>query len=262
LIDDTVHASDAAISKHNLIGCQFDDTAPGTTTENNTRALRCSTRRELYNTIRDAAGNERGANVNASNELLVNPGTVTIGTFPDNEPFNVAQIAGTAPNAHDAVISSDSVPLTTSCYSETPEDSDANTNGNRVSADADKTRCLATRYGELFVREGGVFKWTYHEDSSSALTDTTVHASCGSGLYNYITALTFSSGAATALNLFVEDSTTTKILGPYYLEAIAGRGAHMVFPGGKKQTTSATLISVTTSAAIAHSIDIQGFCAP
>lgn len=71
LIDDTVYASDAAISKVLGIGAQFDDTAPGTTTENSVRALRMSTRRELYIQLRDAAGNERGANVNASNELLV-----------------------------------------------------------------------------------------------------------------------------------------------------------------------------------------------
>lgn len=71
LIDDVVHASDAAASKGSLMACQFDDTAPGTTTENNVRFLRCSTRREAYTQIRDAAGNERGANVNASNAMLV-----------------------------------------------------------------------------------------------------------------------------------------------------------------------------------------------
>lgn len=71
LIDDIVYTSDAAISKVAGIGAQFDDTSPGTTTENSVRALRMSTRRELYSQIRDAAGNERGANVNASNELLV-----------------------------------------------------------------------------------------------------------------------------------------------------------------------------------------------
>ncbi len=71
LIDDVVYASDAAISKVAGIGAQFDDVAPGTTTENSVRSLRMSTRRELYNQIRDAAGNERGANVTAGNALVV-----------------------------------------------------------------------------------------------------------------------------------------------------------------------------------------------
>ena len=244
---------------------------------------------------------------NIGNVDIATMPSVTIGTFPDNEPFNVAQIngvtplmgngvtgtgsqrvtiasdntafsvnntqvgtasqnvaqiAGTAPAAHDAAMSGDAVPLSVAAYAETPEDSDGNTNANRSSADGDKQRLLATRYGELFVREGGVFKWTYHEDSSSALTDTTVHASCGTGLFNYITHIAFSTNAASAASVKIEDSTTTTILGPYYLEAIAGRGVAMSFPGGKKQTTSATLISVTTTGAIAHGLDIQGFCAP
>jgi len=194
-----------------------------------------------------------------------NIGDVDVLTFPDNEPINVAQIAGTAPAAHDAVISGDSVPLTTAAYAETPEDSDANTSGNRASADADKVRLLASRYGVLYTNPcQGPFKWTYHENSSSTLTDTTVHASCGTGFYNYICSVTVSTGAATAFNVFIEDSTTTTILGPWYLEAVVGRGFHLDFSGsgGKRQTTSATLIAVTTSAAIAHSVDIQGYCAP
>jgi len=107
-----------------------------------------------------------------------------------------------------------------------------------------------------------VDRWSYHENSSSALTDTTVHASCGTGLFNYIDSITFSIGGATAASLLIEDSTTTTILGPYYLEAIAGRGFNITFPYGKKQTNSATLISVTTTGAVAHGLDITGFCAP
>jgi len=190
-------------------------------------------------------------------------GTVTVGTFPDNEPVNVALIAGTAPAAHDAPMSGDAVPLTLSGFAETPEDSDANTSANRASADADKTRILTNRYGVVYSDPcQGPFKWTYHENSSSALTDTTVHASCGSGLFNYVCSITFSTGGATAASVMVEDSTTAAILGPYYLEAVSGRGLHATFAGGKKQTTAATLISVTTTGAVAHGLDIQGYCAP
>ena len=115
---------------------------------------------------------------------------------------------------------------------------------------------FGTMSGSLYMP----WAWTYHENSSSALTDTTVHASCGAGLFNYIDTMTVSTGSATALNVFIEDSTTTTILGPYYLEAVAGRGFSVNYLPGKKQTTAATLISITTSAAIAHGIDIQGHC--
>lgn len=50
---------------------QFDDVSPGTVTENRFGNVRMSVRREMYQQIRDAAGNERGANVDASNRLSI-----------------------------------------------------------------------------------------------------------------------------------------------------------------------------------------------
>jgi hypothetical protein len=58
---------------------QFDDTTPTAITENQFGNVRMSANRNLYGTIRDAAGNERGANVNASNQLSVSvDNTVTV----------------------------------------------------------------------------------------------------------------------------------------------------------------------------------------
>lgn len=60
---------------------QFDDTSPTAITENQFGNLRMSANRNAYTTIRDAAGNERGANVNASNQLSVSvDNTVTVGS--------------------------------------------------------------------------------------------------------------------------------------------------------------------------------------
>ncbi len=50
---------------------QFDDVSPTSITENQFGNLRMSANRNLYGTIRDAAGNERGANVTATNQLTV-----------------------------------------------------------------------------------------------------------------------------------------------------------------------------------------------
>ena len=69
-----------------------------------------------------------------------------------------------------------------------------------------------------------------------------------------------STGAATALNVFLEEGAST-ILGPYYLEAVAGRSIHVRFATPKKVTAN-TALTVTTSAAIAHGLDILGFIAP
>lgn len=52
---------------------QFDDTSPTSITENQFGNLRMSANRNLYGTIRDAAGNERGVNVDANNAASVVP---------------------------------------------------------------------------------------------------------------------------------------------------------------------------------------------
>jgi hypothetical protein len=128
---------------------------------------------------------------------------------------------------------------------------------NRVDTEADATQFATDFDGVQFVRPHGPQLWSYHVDGSAALTDATVHASPGAGLSLYVTDIVFSSGAATAINMFFEEATTT-VLGPYYLEATAGRGMSVHFQTPKK-ITAATALTVTTSASIAHSIDVTGY---
>lgn len=60
---------------------QFDDTAPDSVDENDGGLLRISGNRNLYVSLRDAAGNERGLNIDASGNLTANiTGTVTVGS--------------------------------------------------------------------------------------------------------------------------------------------------------------------------------------
>lgn len=75
LIDDAIVADDSAFTpattKVMMAGFEFDDTTPDSVNEGDAGAARMSSRREIYTQIRDAAGNERGANVDASNRLQV-----------------------------------------------------------------------------------------------------------------------------------------------------------------------------------------------
>lgn len=64
-----------------VIGAEFDDTTPDSVDEGDGGALRMSANRNLYMTIRDAAGNERGVNINASNQLAVAGPVTNAGTF-------------------------------------------------------------------------------------------------------------------------------------------------------------------------------------
>ena len=85
LIDDAIVADDAAFTpattKVMMAGFEFDDNTPDSVNEGDGGAARMSANRNIYTNIRDAAGNERGANVNASNQLSVSvDNTVTVGS--------------------------------------------------------------------------------------------------------------------------------------------------------------------------------------
>lgn len=130
---------------------------------------------------------------------------------------------------------------------------------NRVDAESDATRLATDFDGAVYVRPHGPQVWSYHLNTSAAQTDATVHAAPGSGLSLYVGSIVFSSNAATAINLFFEEGSTT-VLGPFYLEAVAGRGLAITFNPPKKITAD-TALTLTTSAAIPHSVDVTGFTA-
>ena len=128
-----------------------------------------------------------------------------------------------------------------------------------VSAEDDVCIAIFDRNRRQYVNTIHPEMWSYHENSSSALTDTSVAGAPGANESLFVTDIVVSTGAATALNIFFEEGAST-VLGPYYLEAIAGRGFAIHFNTPKKITAN-TALTVTTSAAIAHSIDITGFVA-
>lgn len=189
-------------------------------------------------------------------------GSVTVAqATASNLNATVTLTAGTNTNevvgdvAHDAAAAGN--PVGISGVAQTMDDTAP---PNRVSAEGDAARLATSLDGGIFVHPHGPQIWSYHVNGSAALTDASVHAAPGVGLSLYVTDIVFSSGAATAINAFFEESTTT-VLGPYYLEAVAGRGMSLHF-GTPKKITANTALTVTTSAAIAHSIDVTGFTAP
>jgi hypothetical protein len=133
-------------------GGVFDDVATNAVTENSSAAFRMSSRREMYTQIRDAAGNERGVNVDSSNQMLV---SAVVSSFPANQPFNLAQYGGSSVvtggtagtlgiagiQAHDAAISGNN-PILNGAYASAAVPTD-------VSADGDLVRLWALRSGAL-----------------------------------------------------------------------------------------------------------------
>lgn len=90
-------------SKVLVVAAEVDDTSPVSGAEGKAGALRMSTRRELYIQIRDAAGNERGLNIDASGNIaaVLAAGTANAGMIGANaspsvsitRPANVTQYA-------------------------------------------------------------------------------------------------------------------------------------------------------------------------
>ena len=81
-IDDPVFVDDAAFtpatSSVMMIGAEFDDTLPNSVDEGDAGAVRMSANRNLYVSLRDAAGNERGLNVDANGAIAITDGSGTI----------------------------------------------------------------------------------------------------------------------------------------------------------------------------------------
>lgn len=141
-------------------------------------------------------------------------------------------------------------PITVGGLAKTPDGTDP---GN-VSAEDDVARFITDLNRRQYVNTLHPNFKHKHLDGSSAYTDETIAASPGAGFQLVITNIIGSTGAATALNFFLEEGST-KIFGPIYLEAVAGRG----FASGpiNLPVTASTAVTLTSSAAIAQSFDID-----
>lgn len=112
LIDDAVVTDDApftpATTKVIMSGYEYDDTGTDSVNEGDAGAARMSANRNIYFQLRDAAGNERGANVNATNELKVDASGqyLNIGSILTNKTPNITFISQQQVAANGVVVGS------------------------------------------------------------------------------------------------------------------------------------------------------------
>lgn len=130
------------------------------------------------------------------------------------------------------------------------------TDPGSVSAENDVARSITDLNRRIFVNHNHPRTLRKHLDGTTAYTDESIVADPGDGFQVVITNIIASTGAATALNFFLEEGST-KIFGPIYLEAVAGRG----FASGPiyLPVTASTAVTLTSSASIAQSFDIEYF---
>jgi hypothetical protein len=178
-------------------------------------------------------------------------GTVAVSSLPAST--NTIEVVGDV--AHDAAAAGN--PVLIAASHETIADS-APTNRLATVTDGDATRLSATD-GALFVITSGPQQWKARLTGS--MSDTTVKSAPSSGLSLYITDIIYSIGAATASTILLEESTTTAVFGPHYLEAINGRGLAVHFTTPIK-IAAATLLSATNTGSTTATLDVYGFTAP
>ncbi len=311
-IDDPVLVDDAgftpATSSVSMAGFQFDDVAPDSVDEGDAGAARMSANRNIYTTIRDAAGNERGVNVTASNQLnvidansataltslqLIDDPVATLGTTTYTETTTKGMIVGavrrdadttlvdttnevgplqmdangrlkveafsgeilpvsgtiTASNtagdiAHDTGDSGNPVKIGAKAVSAEPAVVTANDRVNIIADLVGKQIVLPYSNPENFV-SGAI------TTAMTATTSTSLIASPGAGLRNYVTQITVSNAHATVgTDVIIQDGSGGTTLYTIPAAAVYG-GAAVSFPCPLRQPTAATALfcaNVTTGA--------------
>lgn len=206
LIDDIVLTDDAAFtpatSKVAMVGAQYDDSGTDSVDEGDAGAIRMSANRNLYVRIRDNAGNERGLNIDANGALA-------------------AVVSGVA--AHDAAVSGNPLLLAGEARS---------TEGTAV-ASGDVARLQTDLVGKLVTMPYAIPQLLVNGTNSATDTaNTSLIASAGAGVRNYITQFTVFNDSATDTFVSLKDGTTTK----YVVPAPAHGGACITFPAPLKGT--------------------------
>lgn len=239
LIDDAIVADDAAFTpattKVMMAGFEFDDTTPDSVNEGDAGAARMSGNRNIYTQIRDAAGNERGANVNASNQLSVSvDNTVTVGSHAvTNAGTFAVQESGSALTAlqliDDTVIANDGAAGSAKAFLIGGQ---YNSSPAKVSASGDLVNLNLTQDGKILDIHSTVAADTtnINNNYSSAQTNTSQQSAPGSNKRIVVVEIIYSRDTAGNMKL-VEDPAGTPAtkFGPHYFPATGGMVATKVY---------------------------------
>jgi len=147
----------------------FDDVAPDSVDEGDAGAVRMSANRNLYSTIRDAAGNERGVNVDASNQLAVADATAqgSLATIAGNTTSLDGKV--TACNTGAVVVASGDITETNSAAI-LADTASIDTNAATIASDTTSIdgKITACNTGAIVVASGAITE----TNSTAILADT------------------------------------------------------------------------------------------
>ncbi len=171
---------------------QFDDTSSTTITENQFGHLRMSSNRNLYSTVRDAAGNERGLNISSNNAASV-AGDIANAASDSGNPVKVGGLAKTS-------------------------NPTAVTDGQRVNALHDK---LGKQVVVQSIRD---LKTKNFITLTSTTTETTLLSAGGAGVFLDISSITFTNTSATVCEVELRDATAGSAVHSFEVPPTDSRG--------------------------------------
>lgn len=259
LLDDAIVADDAAFTpattKVMMAGFEYDDTGTDSVDEGDAGAARISANRNVYIQIRDGAGNERGAAVNASNQLSVVEASAASALTAlqimddwDNTASDGASVSGDV--AHDAADAGEPVKIGYKAYAFD------GTAPQTASAEADRVNAISDLQGIQYVQVSHPAFWHVSVDYASAQTNATVKAAPGAGSL-YITDIFLSNGA-TAGNVTLLDGSGGTVLWEAYPGINGGAVLNLRNP---IKLTATTLLAITSTTVTTHSLTVCGFIA-
>lgn len=244
LIDDAIVADDAAFTpattKVMMAGFEYDDTTPDSVNEGDAGAARMSANRNLYTQIRDAAGNERGVNINASNQMSVSvdaalpAGTNAIGKLASNTGVTIGAVELAASQtlatvttvstltgggvAHDGADSGN--PHKIGAKAET------SLSGGTLVADGDRTDLYAGVDGVLIVRPHSNLEDVVQERATNTDGASTAFASGlaapGAGIRIWLTSITISNSSSSFCTVDIRDGSAGSVLWTFPVPATGG----------------------------------------
>jgi hypothetical protein len=134
------------------------------------------------------------------------------------------------------------------------------TDPTSVSAEGDRAELRTDRNRRLLVNTGHPNAWVSNNNYAAAQTDTAQKAAPGANLSLYITGIIMSAEGACNILIVRNTAGSVTILGPYYFAANGGLAITTFEPAIR--VTANQDIGITSSAAVNHTVTINGYTAP
>jgi hypothetical protein len=126
-------------------------------------------------------------------------------------------------------------------------------------AEDDRAEVRTDRNRRLLVNGAHPNLWSNNNNWGAAQTDTQIQAAPGASLSLYITDIEMSAEGACNITLVRNTAASVDIFGPFYFAANGGLTEHFTTPIRLPANEN---LGVTSSAAVNHTVSVQGYTAP